>query len=184
MRGKTWPAVPELSLTREDVNRWKMAARAAELFGPPHDQLHLLKREPFRQRCRDHPNFEDVLKKRSLVLGFSAAAIIYGGLHALAWFAHFRSSTEQLLWRISSVAVMSGIPISAAVYNLYVIDVKLPDNRRLVSGPLIASLIASVALIYIIARVYLVIECFIQLSHLPAGVFQQPEWSTYFPHIA
>ena len=37
---------------------------------------------------------------------------------------------------------------------------------------------------YTLARTYLIVECFIQLVHLPPGpVFTQPTWSTYFPHI-
>ena len=38
--------------------------------------------------------------------------------------------------------------------------------------------------VYILARAYLVVECFINVFHLPAGVFKTPEWSTYFPHIS
>ena len=34
----------------------------------------------------------------------------YGGLHALAWYSHFPTTTEQLLWRISSLLIAaSGI---------------------------------------------------------------------------
>ena len=38
--------------------------------------------------------------------------------------------------------------------------------------------------VYLLARAYLVVECFINVFHLPAGVFNTPEWSTYFPHIS
>jgi len=38
--------------------------------------------------------------------------------------------------------------------------------------------------VYFIPRLYLVVECFIQLFHLPPGpVFTEPSWSSYFPHI-
>ena len=36
---------------------------------------------------------------------------------------------------------------------------------------------------YLLARAYLVIESFINLSQLPAGVYDMPNWSAYFPHI-
>jgi hypothetical protein len=37
---------------------------------------------------------------------------------------------------------------------------------------------------YVFGRIYLVVECFIQLFHLQPGlVFVQPSWSTYFPHL-
>ena len=37
---------------------------------------------------------------------------------------------------------------------------------------------------FMLARAYLVVECFINLSQLPAGVYDMPNWSAYFPHIA
>lgn len=37
---------------------------------------------------------------------------------------------------------------------------------------------------YVLARAYLVVECFINVSHLPAGAYKVPSWTAYFPHIA
>jgi hypothetical protein len=39
-------------------------------------------------------------------------------------------------------------------------------------------------LLYCVARVYLVVECFINLAHLPDSAFQVPQWSQYVPHIS
>ena len=39
-------------------------------------------------------------------------------------------------------------------------------------------------LLYCVARVYLVVECFINLAHLPDSAFQVPVWSQYMPHIS
>lgn len=39
------------------------------------------------------------------------------------------------------------------------------------------------ALLYVVARVYLVVECFISIPRLPAAVFEVPVWSQYVPHI-
>ncbi|KAL8841074.1 MAG: hypothetical protein Q9176_003415 [Flavoplaca citrina] len=173
------PAFPSISVTERDINRWKMALRAVERFREPQSGLYSLT-GPFRRHVPNMPGFRDIIKEIPLALGFSAAAIIYGGLHALAWFAEFRSPTEQLLWRISSVAVMSGIPILAAIYKL----MEQTVAHSLFTWLLIWGLFLPTVIAYILARLYLVVECFIQLSHLPAGVYEVPEWSTYFPHIA
>ena len=37
---------------------------------------------------------------------------------------------------------------------------------------------------YALARAYLVVECFINLSHLSAGVYDVPNWAAYFPHMS
>jgi hypothetical protein len=45
-------------------------------------------------------------------------------------------------------------------------------------------IIAVLLLAYIFARIYLVVESFIQLFHLkPGPVFEQPLWSSYIPHL-
>ena len=54
-------------------------------------------------------------------------------------------------------------------------DMVLVDLMRLVCG--LASLL------YITARTFLVVECFLSLFHSPPGVFRQPVWSVYFPHL-
>ena len=39
-------------------------------------------------------------------------------------------------------------------------------------------------LVYVVARVYLVVECFINLAYLHDSVYEMPSWSQYFPHIS
>lgn len=39
-----------------------------------------------------------------------------------------------------------------------------------------------ICLVYIAARVYLIVECFINVTHLPPAVYPEPEWSQYLPH--
>lgn len=55
------------------------------------------------------------------------------------------------------------------------------------TGPLLKPIfdIAVILLIilYAVARVYLVVECFINLAHLPPSAYQLPQWSQYVPHI-
>jgi hypothetical protein len=37
--------------------------------------------------------------------------------------------------------------------------------------------------LYLFARTYILVECFISLAHLPDAVFDLPQWSVYVPHI-
>ena len=135
---------------------------------------------PLVRRCEDWPDTTNILEQLPVFLGFSAAALVYGGLHTLAWFAHFDSSTEQLLWRISACVVMGGFPV-------FRVSITFGGYVRYWSGAIedIAIFLGFlVFLAYILARAYLVVECFINLSHLPAEVYDVPSWSTYFPHIS
>ena len=45
------------------------------------------------------------------------------------------------------------------------------------------ALMMFLAVLYTTARVYLVVECFINLKYLPEAAYLVPEWSRYFPHI-
>ena len=152
----------------------------------------------FVHRCQNRPDIDEFSTNLSLGLNFSAAAFIYGGLHALAWFAHFDSSTEQLLWRISACVVMGMLPVIIGLYSfswrLFVWETTYRTQKKLekVIESRSLSLIEDLAdimtyilmLAYVLARAYLVVECFINIAHLPAGVYDVPTWSAYFPHIS
>ena len=104
------------------------------------------------------------------------------GLHT------FETFTERLLWRISSCAVMAGLPLS---FSLLWILVNLPDDLSQTLSTLVTFIFGILQILqipilitYVLARAYLVVECFINLSHLPAGVYDVPSWSIYFPHIS
>ena len=36
---------------------------------------------------------------------------------------------------------------------------------------------------YILCRVFIVVECFIMLAHLPESTLEIPTWARYIPHI-
>ena len=178
-----------MRLSRQDIVRWKMAWRAVQAFKydfPSHSYISTS--NAIKSRCEDWPKTGEIFNNVSVALGFSAAAFIYGGLHALAWSAHFDSSNERLLWRVSACAVMGGIPVvyvyAKTIYK-YVdfpwdslsLNTIVSHNRY--SWPAVVLLLA-----YILARAYLVVECFINLFNLPAGVYDVPRWAAYFPHIS
>ena len=168
-----------IMLSAEVKNRWAMARRVSPAIREQiWEPLSLLSR-----RCPNWPDFLDDAEL-AIVMGFSIAPFIYGGLHALAWSAHFQSSTERLLWRISACIVMGGVPIlrilTDSISWIEVLGEKLGDTLEWA----IKLAFGLLALAYVLARAYLVVECFINLSHLPAGAYDLPNWSAYFPHIS
>ena len=122
-------------------------------------------------------------------LGFSAAGVLYGGIHALAWSAHFNSFTEKLLWRLSACVVMGGFPAFLLLLAFIdVFEICWVDYLQFIISVLVGAvgygLFALVPVVYPLARAYLVIECFLNLPHLPAGVYKVPQWTNWFPHIS
>lgn len=185
--------LPNLSLTTQDVTRWGMAWRHAQSLDCIERfwawNLSKVRYMPV-PRCKNWPELDDIIHELPIALGFSATALIYGGLHALAWSAHFESSIEQLLWRISACVVMGGIPVVFVLTRLADRLMRWAPSRLWenvlfnVSDWCLVGVSIIISLAYLLARAYLVVECFINLSHLPAGVYDLPTWSAYFPHIS
>ena len=180
--------LPHVHLIDRDVIRWRMAWRAyqshvrlgrGKMFSMSQEQNRVLV-----QRSGNWPEFSSIFQL-PIVIGFTTATFIYGGLHALAWSAHFDSATEKMLWRISSCFVVGGLPVMIGLLRFF--DY-LQDNydgyMYRVAAWSSAILILLMLIAYVLARAYLVVECFINVFNLPAGVYDTPTWSVYFPHIS
>ena len=139
-----------------------------------------------------------VLRNRdslTVLFAFTCAGLGYGSLHLLAWTAPFTSHPQTMLWRISAAAVAASGPVFVvlAVLSRYLIkttggngkDPDPPDipTSRWVAVAIIMVMGGSYTLFYLVARAYLVVECFISFAYLPEAIFQEPQWTYYFPHI-
>lgn len=140
-------------------------------------------------------------------LGFSFAGLVYGGLHLLAWNAPFPSRVENKLWRGSGILLASSgfiFPLSILLYAPFILGYEcivhtsvwqvlktrlghwykpLANVVSSVGWVVYGYLVISFALVYLLARGYLVVESFLQLVHLPDSAYALPRWSQYFPHI-
>ena len=135
---------------------------------------------------------------------FVCAALIYGGLHALPWNFDFRTGHEKALWR-ASVMIIVGFPlVIIAAYLARAVARRVVEKRREMRNrfppfkifkrrgvslfismvTLVGCLVlVALCLVYGLARVFIVVECFIALFNSVPGVFEEPAWSAYFPHI-
>ncbi|TIA30028.1 hypothetical protein D6C78_09845 [Aureobasidium pullulans] len=122
-------------------------------------------------------------------------ALVYGGLHLLAWNAPFHTRIEETLWKISGISVASIGPMSIAFAGSLSVTDKLfrhigPRPIRhcsLISEDTVEKIIqflgVSYLLFYLFARVYLVVECFIEVAYLPDSAFTTPVFTRYIPHF-
>lgn len=203
-----------VDLPEVDVQRWKLLSQTT----PGADAAV---RDALSDRIRNLPRLNGIRNGMPLYIGLAVTGFLYGGLHGLAWNAPFATRLEKLLWRISSVAILSTFVLVLLFYSWEVSspiwqnfdesvepfkNLLKPFDRlinkdgwrkwtgRLLGYPLAIfllilrmlydiSVIAAAAL-YCVARVYLVVECFLNLAHLPDSVYQVPIWSQYVPHIS
>ena len=105
------------------------------------------------------------------------ASGVFGGLHALAWNSLFASSLERALWRLSAVMIAS----SGVFASLYITVEKL-SGTSLRNGPCL-SLVSVVFYLYIGARLFLLIECFVSLRSLSPKAYETPNWVQLIPHF-
>lgn len=109
-----------------------------------------------------------------------ALPLIYGGIHLTTWNFHFASQTEHLLWKIACIDIMGTIPLSAILVFLYITQ----TNVLLTDFSWIARVLFAILFIfYALSRIYIVVESFISLRHVPIGVYAAIPWVQDIPHI-
>ena len=127
-----------------------------------------------------------------VLTGLTISGLLYGGLYLLAWGMPFASGAERSLWRFSGIILVStGLGFTGLTGLFKAYDVLDLEIGSAFSTPVWTLLLVfaylffiTVCLGYPLARTYLVVECFLQLSRLPASAYEIPAWSIYFPHIS
>ena len=116
------------------------------------------------------------------VLFMSVVGVVFGGIHCAGWFFYFPTSDEAILWRVSS-AILTGIAflLPLLAYFLHRLIVVTSYNFR---SQLFAIAISTIILlVYVVSRLLLIIEAFISLRHLTAGMLALVKWTSFIPHI-
>ena len=113
-----------------------------------------------------------------------ALPVIYGGVHLSAWNFQFASKTEQLLWKIACFSIMGTMPTTMLIGNIHeYLRTKadwVPDN---VWRGLWWSLLLPPVTFHMLSRLYIVVEAFISLRHVPIGAYAATPWVQAIPHV-
>jgi hypothetical protein len=107
-------------------------------------------------------------------VGVVAICLGFGAIHVGGWNFHFPSITEQMLWRISSVAC-------AVLPLLVLLGLSFENFRSETTDEILTWAIVA---LYLLSRVYMFAEMFISLRAAPASVYQTPQWSQYLPSLS
>ena len=111
----------------------------------------------------------------------------YGGIHLSAWNFEFPSRVESILWRtacfiiIGSSFALLAVP-SLSALQFYFLNPYRPNMRAMTEwvGFCFAGLLF---LCYAASRLYLVVESFLSLRHVPIGVYAAVPWVENIPHV-
>jgi hypothetical protein len=104
-------------------------------------------------------------------------AMLFGGIHCAGWNFSFPSHAELIMWRVSSLIIVI-VPytfVTLIVEELVGIDT---------SSTTVNILFASFGIvIYVLARLTLLVEAFTSLRHLPPGAYAVVEWTALLLHM-
>jgi hypothetical protein len=118
---------------------------------------------------------------------FLLTSLGYGGLHMLAWQSGILRETgpDRMLWKVSCLLLMGLGPFALAVWAGLKAWRGADAHLRLNQTMSIAfGLFGVVALLaYIMSRVYLLVEIFLVIPYMDPRVYQEPDFSNYWPHF-
>jgi hypothetical protein len=113
--------------------------------------------------------------KMVLALAGLLMATIFGGIHCMAWFFTFPTYQEQVLWRMSAVAITCTPWVALLTISL----MAFLDTPDAVNGPV--SLLH--IMLYVATRAILLVLMFTTLRNLPPDAYKAVSWTTLVPHL-
>jgi hypothetical protein len=129
-------------------------------------------------RSTNDPATFDVLSQLSI--STLLASLFYGGIHLVAWNRAFRTTAEAVLWKLSGLGIIAyGVVLASFLHFDHRIRPHIEDIWMLS----LFFVITPGFVFYVFCRIYIIIESFLDLFHLPDSAFQVPRWSQYFPHM-
>ncbi|KAG1880137.1 hypothetical protein F4604DRAFT_520054 [Suillus subluteus] len=113
-----------------------------------------------------------------ILIGCSSG-IVFGGIHCLGWNYLFQTYTQHMLWRAASLGI-AGAPILLFLDLEY--GIWLGRNVREYRYFIITFATIS-SVIYITARVTLILLMILSFRSLPLGVYYTVVWTQFIPHF-
>ena len=107
--------------------------------------------------------------------------VCFGAIHCIAWLFSFPTRAELLIWRISSVAI-TAVPVYISLMGplgfwlVNIMDFGVADG-------IVAFTFFPAGILYILARIFILVLAFTSLRELPPGAFDTVHWTTFIPHV-
>jgi hypothetical protein len=112
-------------------------------------------------------------------------ALVYGGMHLLAWQYHFQTRAESIVWRTASMITAASGLVVPAMHAFRPLLILTAEHRigSIVVDLLFKTLLSCCFVAVVVARSFLVIESFRALPNSSMSVYEIPRWTGYFPHF-
>jgi hypothetical protein len=114
-------------------------------------------------------------------------AVVFGGIHCVAWSFVFASQAEQILWRTSSVIIMAVptlfLPVFLFLSLCFSSGPRLPAWLKKLLERIFGLYFFLSLVLYDFARISLLLQPFLSLRSLPPGAYQEVNWTNFIPHL-
>jgi hypothetical protein len=194
-RGRTSDTeTPVITLDENARICWTLARRGLAKYGIENIAGEGCQCLPFLDDCTkrmlvdrvgDIPRGES-LSRRVILVTLALAGFLYGGIHLAAWQTRFKTKAEGQMWKISAITLAVSGPLGIPVVifeRVWRAPRRLNTERFMVCMVLTCMTPLFAAGLYIFARVYLIVESFLNLAYLEESTFVVPNWLQYMPHI-
>jgi len=105
-------------------------------------------------------------------------AVIFGGIHCVAWSFHFPSLQERLAWRISATVVGSHILVFFLATLFGIFEARFEERGGII-GTVSQSMVA-LPVLYVITRIVLLVLPCIALRVLTPTALIEIQWAAFF----
>ncbi|KAF8149174.1 hypothetical protein B0H34DRAFT_667921 [Crassisporium funariophilum] len=112
-------------------------------------------------------------------------ATVFGAIHRIAWSFHFATLQERWVWRISAILI-SGLPIFFLLFTIPFPVFDMEENNTIWSklgNTCFGLLVMLITLLYLIARIVLLVLPFMALRALAPDAYVQLDCVSFLPHI-
>jgi hypothetical protein len=110
----------------------------------------------------------------------TAALIVFGGLHLLAWNYEFPTPIERRLWQASAIVTIATTPtlwlLAKAIESIAV------DFSNMIATYFLRMFITIILSIFVAARLFIVVEIIRSLAYQPSETFRTT-WAANVPHV-
>ena len=159
---------------------WKHASKrehtAAHIIGAQDYYVDLRRCSQVPEGWAGVPGLEEMAISDTVTV---LVATIFGAIHCIAWHT-LQSSLEQLLWRLASITIIA-VPLT--MYVVFWIICFASAGRVPIFLTIVIYPGVLMALLYVTARMILVVISLTSLRNLPVSAYQTIEWTTFFPHF-